>query len=318
MRQPDYVSREQCERLLTPQRALELAETALRWEAAGSVYYPPERQLRMAPPDSDFRYHSKAVMLRDIGVAGCRVVGYTVAADGSRPGADDATRLVILMEETTGVPLAIVDEHWNYALRTAASVGVAARLLAPGPVRLGIIGAGTVARAALRVMLAGLDVQEVLLTSRTLGKCDELARIARAGSVEAVSILEGTAPVLEGCDVVITATTAREPLLTEPLRPGVVLCALGSNELSAEVYLSADRFIVDDWAQTQRASDIAQMIASGAPLEKHLSASLSALVADGAGLRGEAAQSVVVRTEGLASQDLLFAHAAWQESRSSA
>jgi ornithine cyclodeaminase len=314
MRQPDYVSSATCARVLTPALALELAELALQWEAAGTVYYPPARALRMAPPDTGFHFHSKAVAVAELGVAGCRIVGYPVAADGSRPGADGATRLVVLMDLATGAPLAIVDEHVNYALRTAASVGVAARILAPGPVRLGIVGAGTVARASLRIMVEALQITAITLTSRTIGKCEELARLAHAATSAPVTIVDSADRVLRDSDVIVTATTARAPIVTEPLRPGVVLCALGSNELSPSVYLGADRFLVDDWQQTERATDIAAMLAAGYPLAERVSASLAALVATGQGGRSAHDDTAVVRTEGLASQDILFAHRAWQES----
>lgn len=311
MRQPDYISSADCARVLTPALALELAELALHWEAAGAVHYPPVRSLRMAPPGSPFRFHSKVVALPELGIAGCRIVGYSVAEDGSRPGAEFATRLVILMDLETGVPLAIVDEHLNYALRTAASVGVAARILAPGPVRLGLIGAGVVARASLRIMLAALDVHEIVLSSRTAVRCEELATLARTLSEVPVTVGNSVDEVLDRTDVIVTATTARSPIITRPIRAGVVLCALGSNELSSSVYLAADRFIVDDWQQTEGAADIAAMLKAGHPLKERLSGTLPALVVSNAGARTEAGQSVIVRTEGLAGQDLLFAHRAW-------
>jgi len=111
MRQPRYVSSSVCEQVLPPARAIELAELALSWEARDRVHYPIPRALRMRPPDHMLRFHSKAAALPELGVAGCRIVGYRAESDGTRPGAEAATRLVVLIDLETGAPLAIVDKR---------------------------------------------------------------------------------------------------------------------------------------------------------------------------------------------------------------
>lgn len=313
MEQPAYVSAADTERLLSPARALELAETALRWEATGRVIRPPAA-LRMSVPETGFRYHSKTVALPEIRVAGSRVVGYVVAPDGSRPGAEDATRLIVLMDITSGRPLAIVDEHHTYAVRTVASVGVAARLVRQGPVRLGVVGAGVVARAGLPLLTEALAVTELVLFSRTLSRCEQLAEEARRITDVAVSIAPDATDVLDLCDVVVLATTTRTPIQVGKLRVGQVLCALGTNEIDADGYRSADHVIVDDWAQTREASDIAAMLAAGLELDESLVLSLPDLIVGNRTLTASPDESIIIRTEGLASQDILFAHHVWQES----
>lgn len=314
MDQPTYLSAAECERVLSPALALELAETAMRWEATGRVVRPPAGAPRMSVPETGFRYHSKTVALPDVGVAGARVVGYVVAPDGSRPGADDATRLIVLMDLQAGRPLAIVDEHHNYSLRTAASVGVAARLLRPDPVRLGIVGAGVVAQASVRVLLEALVVTELVLYSRTRSRCERLADEARRMTNVGVSIATDVRDVMSTCDVVVLATTTRAPIHAGPPRPGQVLCALGTNEIDADGYRDVDHLIVDDWSQTRKADDIAGMIGAGIGIDESLVLSLPEIVAGSREIPGSPEESIIVRTEGLASQDILFAHHVWQES----
>lgn len=315
MEQPPYFSAEYCERVLTPARALDLAEMALRWEADGRVIHPPSGALRLTVPETGFRYHSKTVALPEIGVAGSRVVGYAVAADGSRPGSDLATRLIVLMDLESGRPLAIVDEHYNYSLRTAASVGVAVRLVRPGPVRVGIVGAGVVARASVRVLLEALDATELLLHSRTRSRCKALAELARDTAGVPVSIAPDAASVLATCDVVVLATTTRDPIQVGAIRAGLVLCALGTNEVDTDGYRYASKIIVDEWAQTRAAGDISAMIAAGLELDESAVLPLPELVTARRSLGATQGDSVLIRTDGLASQDILFAHHVWQESR---
>ncbi|GFG50086.1 hypothetical protein CQY20_04345 [Mycolicibacterium agri] len=313
MKRPIYISADTCEELLDPQSAAELAERALAWEAAGKVTYGQVRALKMKVPDTGFRFHSKVVALPELGVAGARVVGYTTAPDGSRPRASETTRLIVLMDIHTGVPLAIVDEHYNYALRTAASVGVAARIVRPEVPTLGMIGAGVVARAGIKIMLTQLKVERLLVHSRTLARCQALVELAAtmAPTVD-VTIAESSAQVLAESDLVVMATTASSPIQVGPLPEGLVICALGSNEIDAAGYLSADHFIVDDWAQTKAASDIAAMLEAGHDLAGRLTATLPELVHNSAPNWSDN-DSVIIRTEGMASQDIAFAHHAWRE-----
>jgi ornithine cyclodeaminase/alanine dehydrogenase-like protein (mu-crystallin family) len=313
MEQPLYISAEQCRRALTPALALELAETALRWEATGRIRYPEAGALRMTVPETGFRYHSKTVALPEVGVVGSRVVGYTVAPDGTRPGADEATRMIVLMDLDDGRPLAIVDEHYNYALRTAASVGVAARLVHPGPARLGVVGAGVVAQASVRVLLEALEVSELVLFSRTRSRCERLAEETRAITDVGISIASNAAEVLAGYDVVVLATTTKSPIQAGALRPGLVLCALGSNEIDADGYRSASHLLVDDWAQTRAAGDIARMIAAGLEIDEAAAVPLPRLVVGDVAVTAKPEESIIIRTEGLASQDILFAHHVWHE-----
>jgi len=314
MSSPPFISSALCEKLIDPARAVDLAELALRWEASGEVEYPMPRALRMKAQDERLTFHSKAVALPPIGVLGCRIVGYRVEADGSRPGADSSTRLVMLIDLDTGRPVAILDEHYNYSLRTAASIGVAAKYLAgPRPV-LGLVGAGAVAQAVAAVMLDTLPLEAIHLFSRSPARCHALAQRVAERTELPVTVCQSLEQLVDSASVLVTATTTRSPFIkAKDVRPGMLLCALGSNELEGEAYMSCDRLIVDDWLQTESASDIAGLIASGCAVESKLSAELPEIVAGSKPGRQSATETIIVRTEGLASQDIAFAHWAWQE-----
>ncbi|HEY0247263.1 MAG TPA: hypothetical protein VGC45_03285 [Gryllotalpicola sp.] len=298
--------------MLTVADALELAERALRWEASDLTSYARPGAMKLRPAGTAFRFHSKAVALTELGVAGVRVVGYRSEPDGRRPRADETTRVIVLMDLETGFPIAFVDEHYNYSLRTAASVAVGAGRLAAAPARIGVVGAGVIAHAAVSALLAALPGSSLSLTSRTLSKSEELASAARGLTDAAVEVAAGVDELLASCDVIVTATTATAPLIRGPLPEGVLVCALGSNELDAAAYLSADRLIVDDWQQTRESGDIAALIAAGNDIEGLLDGELPGLVTGSVPGRRSAGERIILRTEGLASQDVLFAHHAWR------
>jgi ornithine cyclodeaminase/alanine dehydrogenase-like protein (mu-crystallin family) len=120
--------------------------------------------------------------------------------------------------------------------------------------------------------------------------------------------------VLERCNVIVTATTTKTPLITKAqVRPGMLLCALGSFELEPEIYRSADKLFVDDWSQTEGAHDIAPMLKAGVFGQERLTAELAEVVVQRAPGRQSPDEVIIVRTEGLASQDIALAHWAFRE-----
>ena len=68
-------------------------------------------------------WHVKGCLLRDIPVAGTRMYAYYDDGERSTVGTLDSTRYVVLSDPETSIPLAIIDEHWTYALRSTAGGG---------------------------------------------------------------------------------------------------------------------------------------------------------------------------------------------------
>ena len=123
----------------------------------------------------------------------------------------------------TGEPRAFVNASAITAVRTAAVSAVATRLLArPGSRTLAILGAGVQARAHLDAMRAVLPLERVRVWSR-----DARASAAELDGVEVAATAE---EALDGADVVVTATTSREPVVRrEWLAEGAHVNAVGSS-----------------------------------------------------------------------------------------
>jgi ornithine cyclodeaminase len=254
------------------------------------------------------------VIIPPLSIAGLRVVGYRIEADGSGPSSPHSTRLVVLMDLETGSPLAIVDEHYNYTLRTAASVAVAAKHLCPDAPVLGLIGAGGVAQAVVRMFNEVLPLKRILVTSRRKESREALAaRLAAETRCEIVAV-DSIADVLAQANLVAAATTTKHTLIDKSaVRPGMLLCALGSFELDPEIYATADKIFVDDWGQTKGAHDIKPLIDAGRFSKERLTGELAEVVAGRIPGRTGKDEVIVVRTEGMASQDLALAHWTYQE-----
>ncbi|MBI4279185.1 MAG: hypothetical protein HY660_12085, partial [Armatimonadetes bacterium] len=120
-----FLSDAQVRRLLDMREALAICEEAFRAMAAGQVTWGRPPMLDLPQHGGHIRYYVKACSVDTIPAAGFRVVGYGHNVEGRISGTD--TRHIVLLDPHDTRKLMIMDEHWTYALRTAASAGVAAR-----------------------------------------------------------------------------------------------------------------------------------------------------------------------------------------------
>lgn len=311
-----FIPESVCRQLVDVPQVLDRVEQAFRWESAGQVRHSEPAALRMTSDSPRAKFHSKAVVLPELGVAGFRVVGYRLQGDGSGPSSPDSTRLIVLVDLETGSPMAIIDEHYNYTLRTAASMGAAVRHLSPEQPVLGVVGAGGVAHDVVRIFLHALRLEAVLVTSRRPETRERLATEARQWTdlpVEAVDTLD---EVVDRANLVVTATTVKQPLIdADRIRPGMTLCALGSFEFTPEVYRQVDKLVVDDWGQTSVAHDVRPMLDSGALTTARVYAEISEIVVGAKPGREGTEETILVRTEGLPSQDIALAHWVYEEAQ---
>ena len=315
-RSMDFVPLSASQTLVATSEVVQRIEEAFRWVSEGLIFTSEPPAIRMESTDPRFKSHSKAVIIPPLGIAGIRCVGYAFGADGSGPSSPTSTRLVVLMDLATGSPVAIIDEHYNYTLRTAASVAVAAKHLHPDSPKLGLIGAGGVAGAVAKLFAEVLPLEGIAVTSRREESRNLLARdIAEYfdGPVEAV---ESVDHLLDTCNVVVTATTTKMTLVPrDRMNRGALYCALGSFELDEAIYQDADKFFVDDWRQTESAHDIKPLISRGVITLQNLTGELADVVAGRIPGRTAASETIVVRTEGMAVQDIALAHWTWRAAR---
>jgi ornithine cyclodeaminase/alanine dehydrogenase-like protein (mu-crystallin family) len=87
---------------------------------------------------------------------------------------------------------------------------------------------------------------------RALAFVDEVEKSINVEVVASDSVQEA----VQGADVVVTTTTADEPLIKASwLEPGVFLAKIGSyQELELEVLLQVDKLVVDNWDYVSRRS----------------------------------------------------------------
>src|SRR5437667_179694 len=72
-------------------------------------------------------WHVKSAFLKDIPATGVRVYNYYDDGLRNTVGGLDCTRYIVLSNPRTGEPVAIVDEHWSYAIRSTAAAAIACK-----------------------------------------------------------------------------------------------------------------------------------------------------------------------------------------------
>ena len=134
---------------------------------------------------------------------------------------------VTLTDATTGQPVAYIAGNHITNARTGCIGGLSAQALTDPPAVVGVIGAGTQARWQARAIAAAMDVTAVCVYSPSDSKYDCVADLREAGiGVEAVDTAIEAA---RDADVVVTATTATEPVVpTDALAPNAVVVAVGA------------------------------------------------------------------------------------------
>ena len=224
-------------------------EEGCRLKGEGAVAMPPKMTLA---GEGDAFAQAMAAWLRG---AEAGVKWVTVVPANRARGREAVNGLLVLSDGESGLPLAVMDAALVTALRTGASVAVAARFLArPDVARVGVLGCGVQGRRAveaLRVVLPGLAVV----------RCHDPDPEAVAALA---AVCEGLTPPLRlevcgratevgcGAGVVVTAITmgAGPPPLDETvLEPGALAVALDYDAAWTPAAMrSCDRFFCDDAA----------------------------------------------------------------------
>lgn len=276
------------------------------------AYETDDRQL-------GFRWRMKTAVIRPLPVAGVRVTGYKIDANGIGSGGEStSTRFIVLSDPVSSMPLAIIDEHSSFAMRTSAAVCVAAKYLARPELRVaGIVGVGNVGRAVLLGLVELFRLEEVrVISSRPESRRRFAAEMSQTLGIAVVAV-DSYEAACRGADIIMTGTPSTQPfLLFEWLKEGVFLGVMGLHEATNDVYAKCDRFFIDyDPAKEKHPSHIRDALeAIGAGADK-VTGQIWEVVAGRLPGRKDAKEKILVATVGLTTQDIAIAYQLYQEAK---
>jgi ornithine cyclodeaminase/alanine dehydrogenase-like protein (mu-crystallin family) len=298
-----HLSEDEVAQLLTPAEAVAAVEACFQRMARDAVDNRP--RYRIALDGGALAVMAAADL--ELGYAGAKI--YAGFASGARFA-------VLLFRADEPELVAVIDADKLGQLRTGAASGVAAKYLAKERAKtLGIIGCGWQAESQVASIRAAVPaIERVVAYCRTPDRLEAFCAKMEAEPAEAQS--EAAAQ-----DVVVTATTSRDPVLRgDWLQPGALVCAIGANDLQKReldnVVLERAAFVCCDSVEDAKleSADLVEPVQSGVLdwLEVH---ELQDVVSGELSGRASAEDIVVFKSNGLAAWDVAVAVAAVEKGR---
>jgi alanine dehydrogenase len=231
----------------------------------------------------------------------------------------------VLLDGSTGQPVALLDGTMLTKRRTACASGLAARYLAPhNAERLLMIGTGALAPNLIRVHAKVRPIREVMIWGRRPSQAEALARQLAASLPAALgrpikvrAVADRKAAVGEA-DVISCATLSREPLVEgDWLREGQHIDLVGAytpemRESDDKAVWRARVYIDTRQGALKEAGDIVQPLKNGTIDEDDVIADLSELARgqQTGRLAGDTASITLFKSVGTALEDLAAAELA--------
>lgn len=235
------------------------------------------------------------------------------------PDSPDDHQLVATYDSDTGTFEGVIIGHRVGAVRTGAIGGVAIDELARSDVKtLGILGSGRQARTQLEAAVSVRDIDEVNVYSPTKSHREQFATELSQELDLDVRAASSSESAVRGAEVLITATSSREPVFDlEWLEPGVHINAVGpkfktAHELDPAVAAKSDVIVTDSLTQVDNyesefflsdTSSRSQMI------------ELSDIVTGSAHVGANDDDTTLFCSVGLAGTEVVLAHEVFQRAR---
>lgn len=303
------LSREQIEENLSVPKIIKAIEQGFMLYSQGEAVIPPVGLLHFEYPPGDchIKYgYSKGGKYYIVKVAS----GFY---ENPKQGLPSNNGLMLLFDKETGKPVCILlDEGYLTDIRTAAAGYIAAKYLAPKTVEcVGIVGTGAQAYHQLKFLLSATQCRKAMIWGRDIEKARKLAKHHDLSewTIEAVKDLEQLAS--ESNLIVTTTSSSRPLLLAKHVKPGTHITAVGADdigkqELEEEIFIKADKIIVDSRSQCEAFGDVSHALKKGL-IEVHKLVELGEMLINPSLGRTSDHQITVCDLTGIAIQDLQIA-----------
>ncbi len=242
-----FLNEQKVAQLLPMDECIEALDRAFAHSGVGQVDNKARSRIRM--PGGFFHFMAAAD-------GGQGVFGYK--AYPSFPGPGGAKMMVMLYDYESGQLLSCMEAGRLGQIRTGAASGLATRYMArDDAATVAVIGSGFQARTQLEAVCAVRDIKQARVFSRRQERREDFAK--RSGERLGVDVqaVDSAQECVEGADIVIAITSAREPVvLGEWLAEGAHVNAAGGNhwqrrEIDEATVLRSELIVVDDLEQAK-------------------------------------------------------------------
>ena len=227
---------------------------------------------------------------------------------------------VLLFDGKDGELLAVVNASAITAIRTAAVSALATRVLAQkDAAELAIIGAGVQARTHLSAIGCVRDIRRVRIVARRFENAQKLANEMQPQFPSPIEAVESVEAAVRGADVIVTATTAREPVIRrEWISVGTHINAVGTfsfnaREIDTATMVEASLFVDRRESALNEAGDYLIAAKEGAIGPEHIRAELGDVLIGAHAGRTSPNDITLFKSLGLGIEDLAAAAHVYQK-----
>jgi len=280
----------------------------------GRVVVPPVGELIFEDPPGDT--HIKYGYIKDDDYFVIKIASGFY--ENPKIGLSSSSGLMLLFSQKTGMLVSVLlDEGLLTNVRTAVAGQISAKYLAPRNIHhIGVLGTGIQARMQVEYLKSVTECKEIIVWGRSQNSLAAYREtMAKAGY--AVKCTQNAAEIADNCNLIITATPARTPLLqAEQIRRGTHITAMGSDtpekqELDPGIIQKADIVVADSIEQCVVRGEIHKALAQGV-FKREKIVELGNVIADKKLQRTSEDQITVADLTGVAVQDVQIAKAVYR------
>lgn len=293
--------------LLDVRDCIQAVEDAFRQHALGTAI--PSAVLSVHVPDGAF--HIKAAGVHQPRPFFAAKVNGNFSGNPGQHGLPTIQGVVVLADLTNGTPVALLDSIEITIQRTAAATAVAAKHLARQDAAVvTIAGCGVQGRAQLRGVTCVRTITEVHAYDIDAGAARRFAAEMEPTLGVPVCIASNLREALRQSDIVVTCTTARQPIVHHgDLRPGAFLAAVGADHPDKQeidpTLLASVTVVADVLEQSLTLGDVSHAVEAGLLTRSDVYGELGEIVADQKAGRRTKEEIIVFDSTGMALQDVV-------------
>ena len=314
---PLWLSSSVVENLLDMPAAIEAVADAYRLIHQGEAELPVRANVPVTPYDGSLM-SMPAYLSGDMDALGAKLISF-YGRNPSGRGLPAVQGNVLLFDGRNGALVALMDAGFLTAMRTGAAGGVAARYLAREDARtLTIFGSGAAAPYQVEAAVCERDIERIFVLSRTPAHAEAMAATLASDLEIEASATDDVETAVGAADILVTATSAHEPLFEGGLlRPGVHITGIGSHlpyasEVDA-VTLQRAKVVVDQMdACLAEAGDLIRPIENGLYSADRIHAEMGAIIAGDRPGRQSEEEITFFKSVGLAAQDVAVAKVVYE------
>ncbi|WP_232243204.1 2,3-diaminopropionate biosynthesis protein SbnB [Paenibacillus sp. GSMTC-2017] len=233
-------------------------------------------------------------------------------------GLERASGIIVLNDPESNYPIAVMEAGLISSMRTAAVTVVAARHLAKSGFQfVTCLGCGYIAKAQLYSLLQQFESIEVI----TLFDVNKEAAVQLASILSKqfnrvdFKVADSAEEAIRSGEVIVTCTVTDTPYIPfEWIPKGAFVSNVSIMDVQKDVFLLADKVVVDDWDQSNREKKIInQLVLEGSFSREGLHAELGEIIIGRKPGRENDDEIIILNPMGMAIEDIACAKRIYME-----